>query len=264
MANFLAVKINSDSITSAASVRPYRAALRHTILLSTGHDIGENPYIQKIMSAAENMMPSCPRYQDTWDMDILLRFWQQQPPNESLMDSDLLDKSITLLMAAAVLRSSDAKAIVRSSIRCSQEELSFVINNPKNAKGITAPVKVARMKDSTICPVAAIERYLHTTASRRASGDESLFVGIRQPFAPLSSKAIAARVVHVLKQAGIDTTVYKAHSVRSAAVSKAIEMGMDLDDVLVHGRWRSERVFRDFYERSKKGHHVSSSIFSHR
>lgn len=158
-------------------------------------------------------------------------------------------------MALGVMRSSDMVAMEQDSIRFSTEGVEFCLLNPKNAQGRTPPIKIARCESRPgICPVAALETYI-----RRSHCADSLWCSQRRPHRPLASKTIAKHVQRILLLAGVPPA-FKAHSIRSAAVSKALELGIDLTDVLVHGRWRSERVFRTFYDRSRRGFHVSRTI----
>jgi hypothetical protein len=52
-----------------------------------------------------------------------------------------------------------------------------------------------------------------------------------------------------LKAAGVDTTVFKAHSTRGAAASKALASGLSLDSILKAGQWSRESTFSKFYQR---------------
>ena len=47
----------------------------------------------------------------------------------------------------------------------------------------------------------------------------------------MTSTTIARRVVNVLKQAGINVSVFSAHSTRSAASLKASDKGLDLPEI---------------------------------
>ena len=51
----------------------------------------------------------------------------------------------------------------------------------------------------------------------------------------------------VMGAAGIDTSVYRAHSVRSAASSAAAREGMSTADILQCADWAAVSTFRRFY-----------------
>ena len=50
-----------------------------------------------------------------------------------------------------------------------------------------------------------------------------------------------------MKEAGIDTSVYTAHSTRGAATSKAKAMGVPTADILKAAKWNSALIFCRFY-----------------
>ena len=66
----------------------------------------------------------------------------------------------------------------------------------------------------------------------------------------MSSSTIArtARWLKVcLKNAGVDTSKFQAHSVRAAATSKACLSGLTVEDILKAADWSSKGVFQKFY-----------------
>ena len=52
--------------------------------------------------------------------------------------------------------------------------------------------------------------------------------------------------------AGIDTSVFKAHSVRGASTSSALDRGVPMQDILATADWSRESTFRRFYYRPKE------------
>ena len=68
----------------------------------------------------------------------------------------------------------------------------------------------------------------------------------------------------MLNNAGIDTSIFKAHSVRSAACSSASEAGVTTATILDAADWATETVFQRFYYKPKHnttfGHAVLSQL----
>ena len=79
-------------------------------------------------------------------------------------------------------------------------------------------------------------------------------------FKPVSSSTVAWWLTTVLNKAGIDTSIFKAHSVRSAATSSASGAGVTTATILDAADWATETVFQRFYYKPKHnttfGHHV--------
>ena len=65
----------------------------------------------------------------------------------------------------------------------------------------------------------------------------------------MSPRTIARWIMLVLQSAGIDTSKFKAHSVRGAATSHAFVTGTPVADILKMADWSSEHVFRRHYLR---------------
>ena len=53
-----------------------------------------------------------------------------------------------------------------------------------------------------------------------------------------------------MAEAGIDTTKFKAHSIRAAATTAAITAGASKDQA-AHGKWRSTGTMDRFYNRAR-------------
>ena len=54
-----------------------------------------------------------------------------------------------------------------------------------------------------------------------------------------------------MDRAGIDTTLYKAYSVRSASATQMKLAGMSLTQILARAHWsKTSRTFAKFYDRS--------------
>ena len=60
---------------------------------------------------------------------------------------------------------------------------------------------------------------------------------------------IAHWIKDLLGQAGVDTSVFKAHSVRGARATAALNKGVTLADILQAANCSSDTTFRRFYYR---------------
>ena len=56
-----------------------------------------------------------------------------------------------------------------------------------------------------------------------------------------------------LSEAGIDTEILKAHSVRGASSSKAAKAGVTAADILQAADWSSESTFQKYYHHLNTG-----------
>ena len=70
-----------------------------------------------------------------------------------------------------------------------------------------------------------------------------LFLAVVEPHKPVSSSTLARWLKSLFGRAGIDTGIFKGHSVRGAATSAAANAGVSMSDILNAADWSSESVF---------------------
>ncbi len=85
-----------------------------------------------------------------------------------------------------------------------------------------------------------------------------LFLSITKLYKPVHSCTIARWVKTTLTRAGIDMG-FTSHSTRSAAVSKAMESGATLSEVLNQADWSSASTFCKYYYRPSSVRHLTFS-----
>ena len=57
----------------------------------------------------------------------------------------------------------------------------------------------------------------------------------------------------MIGEAGIDTSILKAHSTRGASASKANKFGLSLPQILAQASWKSACTFNRFYNKPIEG-----------
>ena len=98
-------------------------------------------------------------------------------------------------------------------------------------------------------PVDALRHYIDSTSSLRPEGSVRLFVALVKPQNPVSSSTIARWLKGMVQHAGVDKSIFGAHSVRGASSSSAAAAGVTTSNILQAADWGSESVFRKFYYR---------------
>ena len=92
-------------------------------------------------------------------------------------------------------------------------------------------------ENERLCPVKSLTLYIERTWGN----NDQLFIK------PVTSSTIARWLKLVMESAGIDTSVFKAHSVRSASTSAAAMQGVTTEDILSAADWNTELSFQRFY-----------------
>lgn len=107
-------------------------------------------------------------------------------------------------------------------------------------------------EDNCLCPVATLTEYMSRTESLRksASSEETrLFISFIKPHKAVSTATVARWIRSVLSAAGLDTSVFKPHSVRGASVTHKYVQGVPVVDILRMADWSNEHTFRKYYLR---------------
>ena len=95
-------------------------------------------------------------------------------------------------------------------------------------------------KDTKLCAVAHLKRYIQLTQDLRSS--DKLFISYTKPHQAISRDTISRWCKTVMEVSGIDMQKYSTHFTRSAASSEAKSMGMSVKNIKC-ARWKSEKTF---------------------
>ena len=79
--------------------------------------------------------------------------------------------------------------------------------------------------------------------------EQSLFISYKKPHERVTVQTIGRWIRYTLQEAGVDTSIYKAHSTRAAATSAANRKGVPITQILSAAGWANERTFRRFYNK---------------
>jgi hypothetical protein len=241
-----------------ARIARIKSALVSTLDLLTGEQWTESKLLKQVMKAISRARPVRPRYDEFWDVSKLINHLSSLGECGALSMQALRARTLCLWKLAAVLRSSDLENISRASIRQDDGgDLLFRILWPKQQRqpGLSGERRLEALPASPrICPVAnmmeLLRRYEAAGVSASDGGDR-VWRALKTPFKPIGRECISNIVVAEMAKAGIDTSVYKAHSVKGAAASAALEAGESEETIMKSAVWSSRSVFERFYARRR-------------
>ena len=96
------------------------------------------------------------------------------------------------------------------------------------------------------------EQYLASTKDLRETQQgkpSNLFISLVKPHRPVTRATISRWILSLIKEAGIDTTIFKAHSVRRASTTAAANALVPLQEILDMADWSKAATFRQFYHK---------------
>ena len=192
--------------------------------------VGEHPLVSRVLKGAFHERPPQPRYSETWDVSIFTRYIDSLGPNSEITLSDLTHK-LTMLLA-----------LTRPSRSADLANLNLQFNNH-------------------LCPVNTLRTYEERTKKLR--GEESrVFIAVIKPHKAVASCTIARWLNNILTKSGINTNIFKAHSVRSASVSTAANAGITTNDILKVADWSNATVFQKYYYKPERDPTFEKTVLS--
>lgn len=84
--------------------------------------------------------------------------------------------------------------------------------------------------------------YMEKTLPYRDETSQQLFIS-HTTYKPVCRNTIARWLKKVLHLAGIDTSIFKAHSYRGASLSHAFNKGAPIEDITKAGNWKKSSTF---------------------
>ena len=258
--NFLAEL--HDKGYSYRSLNAYRSAISSIHDRVDGAPVGQHPLVCRLLAGVFNSNPPQPRYTSTWDVNVVVNYLKTLQPNLTLSLKFFTLKTVMLMALSRPSRSADLSLLSMKHYRVNPEGLHFTptgLTKQSRAGKVTSEMRFNRFtEDESICPVVTGLHYIHRTESLRSSqkGDK-LFISWIKPHNSVTSCSIARWLKTVLTLSGIDTSIFKAHSVRGASVSAARNLGVTTKEILDTADWSTESVFQKYYYKP-----VHSTAFS--
>ena len=104
--------------------------------------------------------------------------------------------------------------------------------------------------DPKLCIIECLSVYIGIRKTKVNSKlCQQLLITYGKPHKGASKDTIARWVKEILKNSGIDTSVFKPHSTRSASTSKALASGVPIDVILKHGNWSQISTFYRYFQK---------------
>ena len=228
------------------SLRITRSALNSVIELPGYPDISEHPLIKRFFKGAFNLRPPPPAKKYTWDINTLTRHMHNMPQNCELTLQGLTHKLVALFM---ILATSRVHYIHQFSIDHMDLQDGICIFYPTRLLKHSRPSFPGNPityrhfpEDSQLCVISCLREYLSRREQLAPPHIKQLLITHRKPHHAAHRDTVARWLKHILRDAGIDTTRFTAHTFRAASSSHLKEQGISTSQILQHGQWT-----RDIY-----------------
>nr|CAH7762543.1 unnamed protein product [Callosobruchus chinensis] len=225
---------------------------RSALSLILGEHVHKDSRIPRFMRGISKLRPSRPKYNCTWDPQQVIAFlgtWE----NSQISLQHLSYKVATLLALVTGQRIQTISLIRPSNLMESPSGIQILITDQIKTSNINKLQPCLQipffLEDPSICPATALKHYLNVTKEKRSTPNDHLFITHKRPHKPAAKQTISRWVHNTLKLAGIDTAMFKPHSVRHASTSAARKTGTPMESIMQAAGWTNETTFTKFYQR---------------
>jgi len=203
------------------------------------------------MKGVNRLRPPLPRYTSTWDVGQVLELFAAWPDNTKLSLKQLSLKLVGLLALTSAQRVQTLASILIGDVIWN-EPVQIVLSSrlkTTSANRPNLPIILASFpSNSNLCVVKTLQTYIERTKSIRTSN--KLLISYLSPHHAVTSQSISRWLTSLLKEAGIDDSLFKGHSYRHAATSFAKEKGVTVDVIFKQAGWSEKsKVFAKFYNK---------------
>ena len=236
------------------SLNVLRSALSSTHPKIDGFSVGQHPYVTRLLKGALNKRPPKPRYSHTWNVDVMIKYMISLGKNNTLCLKTISMKLVTLFALTCPERISALASLDLRHCNVLPEGVSFTLTVPRKTGSADKPAEAFFAyfdKDKKLCPVECFRQYLKLSRSVRpvipSSLPDKLFISFRRPHKPVTSTTLGRWLRTFMSAAGIDSQIFKAHSVRGASTTAAANAFVPLSTIMSMADWSSDSTFRTFY-----------------
>ena len=255
----------------------YRSINVHRSAISSVHayidkvPVGQHFMVRQLMKGILRSNPPLPRYKEFWNVDQVLSYIISLPVNESLSMKILSKKLAVLLAIAAPKRVSEIARLDKNfmSIAPNSHSVRFFLPGLSKTQKDASTREVVYdsfPQNPQICVFECLSSYIDRTEHWRSCDKETskydpLLRSTVKPHKGVSPNTVSRWIKDMLSAAGIDISIFKAHSTRGASSSKAFQQGVSVNEIIALADWSSSSTFCKYYKRNVSGRSFTESVF---
>ena len=221
-----------------SAVATARSALS-SFLKIDGIKVGDHPLVSRFMTGLFNQKPALPRYTETWNPQIVLNHLKTYPTTGTLSLKQLTQKLVMLMALLSAQRTQTLQKLSLEDMSATPGKYTFHMSSllkQTRAKGgqnrHLLPINFTSYNaDKRLCVVELLSAYIERTAPLRGN-TKQLLVCYAKPHGPASKDTISRWIRQTMKDAGINTSVFKPHSTRGAATSAAKAANVPIHEIM--------------------------------
>lgn len=194
-----------------------------------------------------------PKYNEVWDVNEVLKHLQTLHPLNGLSLKLLSFKVVMFLALLSGQRCQTLHSLTTRDMKVYHNKVVCIVSELtktfKPGKQCTSLELLSYDNDPRLCLVTCRKEYLDRTANLRQD-HQKLLVSYQKPHKAISKDTVARWLKKELKLAGINTSIFGAHSTRAASTSAAKAHNVSIATIITSAGWSSENTFRKFYNKA--------------
>ncbi|CAH2098699.1 unnamed protein product [Euphydryas editha] len=196
---------------------------------------------------------SKPKYNYSWDPQLVLNHISSWFPNRNINLEQLTKKLVILLALCTAQRVQTLSLINLNNIYFSDSGAKIFITDliKTSAPGRDQPLLILPYfkENISICPATALSDYIYVTKHLRNKEDNRLILTFKKPNKPATTQTISRWIKNVLSESGVNISIFSAHSTRHASTSTACASGVCVDNIRKTAGWtKHSESFARFYK----------------
>jgi site-specific recombinase XerD len=237
-----------------SGINTAKSAISSVVNIVNNVHIGNHIMIKQFLKGVFNEKPALPRYNCTWDVNIVLSYISSLDDHEDCASNKLKFLSFKLIMLLALTTGQRLQTLFYIDIRnidiCEQYvkiRCGDLLKTSKVGSQLPELYIEAYARNPNLCVVKTLCCYLKETKVLRGT-ETQLFVSYQKPHKKVTKSTLGKWIKTVLSNAGINIQIFKPHSTRSASTSAA-SFRVPIETVLKTAGWKQDCTFRQFYKR---------------
>ncbi|KAL0158986.1 hypothetical protein M9458_047062, partial [Cirrhinus mrigala] len=260
-------------VVTHSTLKVYVAAIAAYHAPLGGLSVGKDPLVTRFLRGALRLRPPVRPRVPSWDLSVVLEALCRPPfePVEEISDRHLTIKTVLLVAITSLKRVGDLQALsVAPSFLDFAPGLAKAFLHPrpgyipKVLSSAPRPVVLQafcpppfrehdQQKLNCMCPVRALDTYVHRVAMWRKSDQLFVCYGPAKRGLPATKQTLSRWIVDAIscayESSGLPPPLgVKAHSTRSIAASKAFLEGVSMQDICNAAGWSTPLTFVRFYD----------------
>lgn len=240
--------------------------MRSAISLINSEDTSKSLLLLRFFKGVFKLRPSTPRYNSTWDVNIVLNTLENWGLTVNLNLQKLTLKLVMLLALGTAFRLQSLALISLNHIRILKDGVEIRITDhiKTSRPGVPQPYAFFNhFENEQLCIAKTLIIYIQKTKKIRGNKSK-LFISFKPPHVEVGTQTLSRWLKVVMKEAGISEE-FKGQSTRHASTSKAFTKGMNINLIKDTAGWsKNSTVFARFYNRpiTKRGYIFAKEVLS--